>query len=53
MFGDEIRALGYARDAGRDVAGALERVGPQRWRLILPYPRFESTLDVVELIPAS
>lgn len=53
MFGDEIRALGYARDAGRDVAGAVERVGPQRWRLILPYPRFESTLDVVELIPAS
>ena len=53
MLGDEIRALGYGRDAGRDMAGAVERIGPRRWRLILPYPRFESTLDVVELIPAS
>ena len=53
MLGDEIRALGYGRDPGRDMAGAVERIGPRRWRLVLPYPRFESTLDVVELIPAS
>ena len=53
MLGDEIRALGYGRDPDRDMAGAVERIGPQRWRLILPYPRFESTLDVVELIPAN
>ncbi len=53
VLGDEIRALGYGRDATRDMAGALERIGPQRWRLVLPYPRFESTLDVIELVPAS
>lgn len=53
MLGDEIRALGYGRDATRDMAGAVERIGPQRWRLVLPYPRFESTLDVIELVPAS
>lgn len=53
VLGDEIRALGYGRDSGRDMAGAVERIGPRRWRLILPYPRFESTLDVIELIPAS
>lgn len=53
MLGDEIRALGYGRDADRDMAGAVERIGMQRWRLVLPYPRFESTLDVVELIPTS
>jgi hypothetical protein len=53
VLGDEIRALGYGRDATRDMAGAVERIGPQRWRLVLPYPRFESTLDVIELVPAS
>ena len=53
VLGDEIRALGYGRDATRNMAGALERIGPQRWRLVLPYPRFESTLDVIELVPAS
>ena len=30
-----------------------ERVGDNRWRLIMPYPRFESTLDVLELVPAT
>lgn len=53
MLGDETRALQYGRDPDRDMAGALERIGPKRWRLVLPYPRFESTLDVVELVPAS
>ena len=53
ILGDETRALGYGRDATRDMAGAIERIGPQRWRLILPYPRFESTLDVIEFVPAS
>ncbi|MEP6784391.1 MAG: DUF4893 domain-containing protein [Sphingomonadales bacterium] len=53
MLGDEIRSLQYGRDPDRDMVGAVERIGPQRWRLILPYPRFESTLDIVELVPAS
>ncbi len=53
VLGDESRPLGYGRDASRDMVGAVERVGPQRWRLVMPYPRFESTLDVMELVPAS
>ena len=53
VLGDENRALSYGRDAGRDMIGIVERVGPQRWRLLLPYPRFESTLDVIEFVPAS
>jgi len=53
VLGDETRPLGYGRDASRDMVGAVERVGPQRWRLVMPYPRFESTLDVMELVPAS
>ena len=52
VLGDETRAMAYGRDADRDLAGWVERVGNRRWRLILPYPRFESTIDVVELVPA-
>ena len=52
VLGDETRALPYGRDATRDMAGVMERVGPHRWRLALPSPRFESLLDVVELVPA-
>jgi hypothetical protein len=53
VFSDETRPIGYGRDAGRDLAGLVERVNRHRWRVVLPYPRFESTLDVVELIPAA
>ena len=53
LFGDETRAMQYGRDRDRDMAGAIERIGARKWRLILPYPRFESTIDVVELIPAA
>ena len=52
VLGDELRAMQYGRDPDRDLAGWVERVGPARWRLILPYPRYESIIDVVELIPA-
>ncbi|RJF93486.1 DUF4893 domain-containing protein [Sphingomonas cavernae] len=53
MLGDERRAIDYGRDADRDMAGAIERIGPARWRMILPYPRFESVMDVIELVPVS
>ena len=52
MLGDERRALDYGRDADRDMAGAIEKIGAEKWRLILPYPRFESMMDVIELVPA-
>lgn len=53
MLGDETKAIDYGRDAQRDMAGAIERIGPRRWRLILPRPRFESVMDVIELVPAN
>jgi hypothetical protein len=53
VLGDERRAMQYGRDAERDVAGFVERIGPARWRLILPRPSFESQIDVIELVPAS
>lgn len=52
-LGDEKRPMRYGRDASRDMAGLIERIGTRRWRVVLPYPRFESVLDVVELVPAS
>lgn len=53
MYADETRPLEYGRDATRDMAGAVQRIGEKRWRMILPYPRFESVMDVIELVPAA
>jgi hypothetical protein len=53
VLGDESRALQYGEDETRDVAGYVERIGPNRWRLIMPKPHFESQLDVMELVPLS
>lgn len=51
MLGDEVRALDYGSDPQRDVAGLIERIGPTRWRLVMPRPAFESIVDVIELVP--
>jgi hypothetical protein len=52
MFGDENRAMQYGGDADRDIVGYVERIGPARWRLIMPRPTYESQMDVIELVPA-
>lgn len=51
VLGDESRALQYGVDETRDVAGYVERIGPRRYRLLMPEPHFESRLDVMELVP--
>jgi hypothetical protein len=51
VLGDERRAMQYGRDRERDVAGFVERIGPNRWRMLLPRPHFESQIDVLELVP--
>ncbi len=51
-LGDERGAVRYGRDASRDMAGWVERIAPSRWRIALPYPAFESTLDLLDLVPA-
>ncbi len=53
VLGDETAALRYGLDGRRDMIGYVERIGGTRWRLVLPYPRFESKLDIIELVPAS
>ena len=51
QLGDEQGTLRYGHDPERAMAGILERVGERRWRLVFPYPQFESILDVLELVP--
>ena len=51
VLGDEARAMQYGRDRERDVAGYVERIGSNRWRMIMPRPHFESQMDVLELVP--
>lgn len=53
QLGDERVPLAYGRDEQRDMAGYVDRIGPRRWRLVLPQPHFESLLDVIEIVPAA
>ena len=52
VLGDETQPMRYGSDPDRSLAGWVERIGPQRWRILLPAPRFESLTDVIELVPA-
>lgn len=50
-LGDEQGPIDYGVDGQRNVAGIVERIGLDRWRLALPWPQWESNLDLVELVP--
>jgi hypothetical protein len=50
---DEEQPLAYGDDPKRDMAGVLERIGPFRWRLVIPWPQSPSKLDVFELTPVA
>ena len=51
QLGDERGTLRYGHDRQRDMIGIVERVGERRWRLVFPWPAYESNLDVIELLP--
>jgi hypothetical protein len=53
VLGDEREARQYGQDETRDVAAFVERIGPNRWRIVMPRPAFESQVDVIELVPTS
>lgn len=40
----------YGENPQRDQIGVLERIGEERWRLALPWPVAESSLDIIELV---
>jgi hypothetical protein len=48
---DEVRA--YGDDPQRDMAGIFERIAPFVWRLVIPWPRDGSKLQVFELTPVA
>lgn len=52
-LGNEQQPLAYGEDPKRDMAGVLERIGPFRWRLVIPFPQASSKLDVFELTPVA
>jgi len=45
--------VAYGDNPKRDMAGVLERIGPFRWRLVIPWPQSTSKLDVFELTPVA
>ena len=51
-LGDEPPARAYGLNADRDVVGVVERIGAAHWRLVQPWPRYESNLDLLEIVPA-
>jgi hypothetical protein len=46
---DEKEYPAYGQRAERDQVGVFERVGTERWRLVLPWPKQESKLEFLEL----
>ena len=52
-LGNEDQPLAYGDDPKRDMAGVLQRIGPFRWRLVIPWPQSSSKLDVFELTPVA
>jgi hypothetical protein len=52
-LGEGDAPLGYGDDPKRDMAGVLERIGPFKWRLVIPWPQSTSKLDVFELTPVA
>ena len=52
-LGDEEQPLAYGENPKRDMAGILERIGPFRWRLVIPWPQDGAKLHVFELTPVA
>jgi hypothetical protein len=52
-LGNEDQPLAYGDDPKRNMAGVLQRIGPFRWRLVIPWPQSNSKLDVFELTPVA
>ncbi len=51
MLGDDAALVPYGQDKERDLAGTVERIGKDRWRIVFPRPYYESTMDIIDLRP--
>ncbi|GGE16232.1 hypothetical protein GCM10011529_23280 [Polymorphobacter glacialis] len=48
----EIGMLPYGTDGQRDQVGVLKAYGDRRWRIELPWPKWQSNLALIEILPA-
>ena len=46
---DETAFPAYGQRVERDQVGVFERIGIERWRLVLPWPKQEAKLEILEL----
>ena len=51
FYGYEDKAVPYGNTKERDQAAVVQRIGENRWRMVFPYPYYESVVDVMELTP--
>ena len=47
---DETTFPRYGEQRIRDQVGAFERIGANRWRLVIPWPKVDSKLEILELV---
>jgi hypothetical protein len=47
----EMGMMPYAADPERNAVGALRALGPAHWRLELPWPVWQSNLDLIDITP--
>jgi len=46
---DETAFPRYGQQSIRDQLGVFERIGTNRWRLVIPWPKVDSKLEILEL----
>lgn len=49
-WGDETAWPAYGANRERDQIGVFERIGSERWRLVIPWPKQEAKLEILELV---
>lgn len=49
-WGDETGYPAYGEKRERDQIGVFERIGSERWRLVIPWPKQEAKLEILELL---
>jgi hypothetical protein len=47
----ESGVMPYGADPDRDQVGVLRPLGANHWRLELPWPKWQSNLDIIEIVP--
>ncbi|MGZ9100212.1 MAG: DUF4893 domain-containing protein [Brevundimonas sp.] len=47
---DETTFPRYGQQPVRDQVGVFERIGSRRWRLVIPWPKVDSKLEILELM---